>query len=260
MENNIYYQGFSLPHETYYGDTTKRNHPNPYIQIGLWDKRGGVLGEFKLVWTDNGIQLQAYQDSWKIFCYMESLFNLMEVLGEKEETVDIHDFTDMLKMLGFTDTTEYNASIEKDAFEDEPVLGFKEDYYFLSNFYHVQVTYCGITYQNSEAAFQAQKCITNEECRRFARLSASDAKSLGRRVQLSPNWEDMKLKYMYDVCRAKFEQNPHIRQKLLDTNSRHLEECNNWGDCYWGTVNGKGENYLGKLLMKVRDELRNETK
>lgn len=253
MNNDRYYKAFSLPHDTFYGETTKKSHPNPYIQIGLNDIRGGVLGEFKLVWTDNGIQLQAYQDSWKIFCYMESLFNLMEILGEKEETIDIHDFADMMKMLGFMDVTERTVPEEP-----EPVRRFREEYYFLSNFFECQVTYCGITYRNSEAAFQAQKCISNQECERFTDLSASEAKKLGRKVQITPNWEDMKLKYMYDICRAKFEQNPDIRQKLLATGDRHLEECNKWGDHYWGTVNGKGENHLGKILMKVREELRNE--
>lgn len=260
MENNRYYKGFSLPHEAFYGDRVKEYMPNPYIQIGLHDISGGVLGEFKLVWTDNGIQLQAYQDSWKIFCYMESLFNLMEVLGEKEETVDIHDFTDMLKMLGFTDTTEYTDSVQDEESDDVPVMEFRGDYYFLSNFYEIPITYCGITYQNSEAAFQAQKCITNHESERFAGLSASEAKKIGRRVKLTPNWEDMKLKYMYDICKAKFEQNPDIRQKLLDTGNRMLYEGNAWGDCYWGIFNGKGENHLGKILMRVREEFRSETK
>ena len=37
-----------------------------------------------------------------------------------------------------------------------------------------------------------------------------------------------------------------------------LEEGNNWGDKYWGTVEGEGKNMLGKLLMKVRAILSNE--
>lgn len=30
-------------------------------------------------------------------------------------------------------------------------------------------------------------------------------------------------------------------------------EENNWGDKFWGTVNGVGENHLGKILMRIRD-------
>ena len=36
-----------------------------------------------------------------------------------------------------------------------------------------------------------------------------------------------------------------------------LEEGNRWHDTFWGIDQntGKGENHLGKILMKVRDEI-----
>jgi predicted NAD-dependent protein-ADP-ribosyltransferase YbiA (DUF1768 family) len=34
-----------------------------------------------------------------------------------------------------------------------------------------------------------------------------------------------------------------------------LIEGNTWGDKFWGQVKGEGANYLGRLLMKVREEL-----
>ena len=45
---------------------------------------------------------------------------------------------------------------------------------------------------------------------------------------------------------------------LLETNTKELIEGNNHGDTYWGIVNGKGENMLGKLLMEVRSELQHD--
>jgi len=36
-----------------------------------------------------------------------------------------------------------------------------------------------------------------------------------------------------------------------------LEETNTWGDKYWGVCNGEGENQLGKLLMKIRENIMN---
>lgn len=36
----------------------------------------------------------------------------------------------------------------------------------------------------------------------------------------------------------------------------HLEEGNTHGDKVWGTVNGVGENRLGKILMRLREEFR----
>lgn len=39
------------------------------------------------------------------------------------------------------------------------ISSFRGTHFFLSNFYEAPVTYNGLTYQNNEAAFQAQKCI-----------------------------------------------------------------------------------------------------
>jgi hypothetical protein len=58
------------------------------------------------------------------------------------------------------------------------------------------------------------------------------------------------------VLRAKFAPGTELAGKLLDTGGAHLEEGNTWGDTFWGTVNGAGDNYLGLCLMKVREELR----
>ena len=60
-------------------------------------------------------------------------------------------------------------------------------YDFLGNFYECQVTYQGITYQNSEAAFQAQKTTDLQERLKFANLPPQEAKSLGRLVSLHNN-------------------------------------------------------------------------
>lgn len=131
---------------------------------------------------------------------------------------------------------------------------FRGEYYFLSNFYESPVKYQGITYRNNEAAFQAQKTFSDREC--FANLDPSSAKRKGRCVQLRSDWEKVKLDEMYNIVKAKFEQNTDLKNKLLATGDSHLEEGNTWGDKIWGTVGGKGQNNLGKILMRVRSELR----
>lgn len=132
---------------------------------------------------------------------------------------------------------------------------FRGAYRFLSNFYDAPVTYLGVTYANNEAAFQAQKCTDNTVKAMFARLNPSEAKRLGRNVQLRPDWETVKYDIMYEVCKAKFEQNDDLREMLLNTGDAYLEEGNTWNDRCWGTCRGVGENHLGKILMKIRDEL-----
>lgn len=133
---------------------------------------------------------------------------------------------------------------------------FKGKYFFLSNFYTANVTFEGLTYLNNEAAFQAQKCIKSEMKERFCSMDPSRAKHRGRSVQLRPDWEKVKESYMYQIVKAKFTQNDDLRNKLIETGDMYLEEGNDWGDKTWGTVKGVGRNLLGKILMKVRDELK----
>jgi len=137
---------------------------------------------------------------------------------------------------------------------------FRGKYFFLSNFYEVPVTYRGITYRNNEAAFQAQKVSSEDERKTFANLNPSDAKKKGRHVTLRKDidWESVKTVWMYEICKAKFSQNEELRDRLLATGDEYLEEGNTWGDRIWGTVNGIGENRLGKILMRVREELKGE--
>lgn len=131
---------------------------------------------------------------------------------------------------------------------------FRGKYYFLSNFYPAPVTYEGLTYSTNEAAFQSAKTFLDRK--RFTNLDPLSAKRLGRKVQLRPDWEEVKYNIMYEIVKAKFIQNPDLKEKLLQTGNQHLEERNTWGDKIWGTVNGTGENALGKILMKVREELK----
>lgn len=133
---------------------------------------------------------------------------------------------------------------------------FKGEHFFLSNFYEHPVSVFGLTFRNNEAAFQSQKCP--ERAREFCNLTASQAKSLGRRVKLRPDWEEVKNKIMYKVCEVKFSD-PVLREKLLNTTPFNLIEGNTWGDMYWGQVfisdEWVGRNKLGKILMSIRETL-----
>lgn len=133
---------------------------------------------------------------------------------------------------------------------------FRGKYFFLSNFYDFPVTYKGVTYLNNEAAFQAQKILDNEKREKFSHLCPSQAKLIGRRVLLRDDWEDVKDDEMYNIVLSKFSQDTKLKRLLLETEDEYLEEGNTWGDRYWGTCNGVGKNKLGKILMRVREELR----
>lgn len=136
------------------------------------------------------------------------------------------------------------------------ITAFRGRNFYLSNFFNVPVRYDGITYQNNEAAFQAQKCIEYKDRMAFIGLPPNRAKAMGRRVKLRKDWEDVKNRIMYEICLAKFVQNKELREALLSTKDEELVEGNTWNDTYWGVCNGKGLNMLGKILMRVRSELR----
>lgn len=143
---------------------------------------------------------------------------------------------------------------------------FSGKYFFLSNFYNAYLMYEGDTYCSTEAAFQAAKTLDKKKRAEIARLSPSDAKKAGRKVELRADWEDVKDDVMYEVCRAKFTMNDslHLRERLLATGDEELVEGNTWHDNYWGDCQCerckdiKGRNQLGKILMRIREELKDE--
>lgn len=132
---------------------------------------------------------------------------------------------------------------------------FRGKYYFLSNFYEAPVLYDGILYKNNEAAFQAAKVMDKKLKLVFANLPPNEAKKFGRKVTLRPDWEKIKYQVMEDIVRAKFTQNQNLAELLKNTGSCELIEGNTWGDKIWGMVNGEGQNELGKILMKIREEI-----
>ena len=127
-------------------------------------------------------------------------------------------------------------------------------YYFLSNFSTSPFEFMGIEYQTVEHFYQAAKTITPEAAESIISAStAKEAKKLGKHVMIRTDWDDIKLGVMELALRLKF-QDDYLRKKLLDTGEEHLEEGNYWEDRFWGTVDNIGENHLGKLLMKLREE------
>lgn len=136
------------------------------------------------------------------------------------------------------------------------IKGFQGEYRVLSNFYPCTVRFEELTFRSSEAAYQANKSSSKRVRQALTNMNAREARTYGRRIAVRPDWEEDKLNVMYRILRVKFTQNPDLRQKLLDTGNVHLEETNWWKDRFWGVYNGVGENHLGRLLMLVRDEIR----
>lgn len=128
---------------------------------------------------------------------------------------------------------------------------FQGEYRWLSNFWPCII----YAYPSVEHAYQAMKTLDQKQ-REQIRLAptAAAAKKLGRSVTVRTDWNDIKLRVMEVCLRCKFKHQD-LRAKLIATKGLELIEGNWWNDTYWGVCKGKGENHLGKLLMKIRSEL-----
>lgn len=136
------------------------------------------------------------------------------------------------------------------------ILGFFGPYRFLSNFHKVPVVLDGETYPTTEHAYQAAKTF-DLDARKVIRVlpEPRDARRAGQNLVMRPNWNEVKLLVMDDVNRQKFSIEP-CKTWLLETEDWYLEETNTWNDTFWGVCNHVGANNLGKILMKIREDLR----
>lgn len=131
-------------------------------------------------------------------------------------------------------------------------------YGFLSNFYLSTIYIDKKPYSSVEHAYQAHKTL-DEGIRELIRKAPTpqEAKKLGRCVQLRPDWDQVKLSLMRSFLEKKFD-NPFLRQMLIDTGDADLIHNNSWNDLFWGVSRGRGQNWLGRILMELREELRKE--
>jgi ribA/ribD-fused uncharacterized protein len=150
---------------------------------------------------------------------------------------------------------------------------FEGRYRFLSNFYPAKIEHQGIEYPSVEHYYVAMKVNDQQFINGkyytpgdFREMIASisdpgQVKRIGRMVKLRKDWEIQRLKVMNWGVYQKFKNHEDLRQMLLDTGDQELVEGNWWHDNFFGSCictkcGNKGENHLGKILMKVRSELR----
>lgn len=131
-------------------------------------------------------------------------------------------------------------------------------YSFLNNFYPSTIFIDGKSYQTVEHAYQAHKAPTLSE-HEIIRCAADsmEAKRLGRAMILPPDWDDKRVEMMKTFVRKKFE-NPLLRELLKGTGDATLIHDNRFNDRFWGVCRGSGENWLGRILEGLRQEIFDE--
>jgi len=144
---------------------------------------------------------------------------------------------------------------------DGKVVGFYErEFYVFSNFSSFQVDWEGRRWSTSEHAYQAARFFDSapELVERIANArSAHEAFEIaqGNKEFQRENWVEIKTQIMLEICRNKLQQNPYVYHKLMLTNDELLVE-DSPVDSFWGWgADRQGRNELGKVWMKLREEL-----
>jgi ribA/ribD-fused uncharacterized protein len=140
------------------------------------------------------------------------------------------------------------------AMTEDKITRFDGEYRFLSNFYPSPIVILGFDYPTVEHAYQSWKAKNLADWK-YVALSETPAvaKRRGREIDCREDWDRIKLEVMEYCLQKKFED-PAMLEMLVSTFPMDLVEGNWWGDTFWGVCNGKGENHLGKLLMRIRLE------
>jgi ribA/ribD-fused uncharacterized protein len=140
-------------------------------------------------------------------------------------------------------------------------FGKDTEYRWLSNFtdFETPMMYQGLSFRSVEHFYVAMKTMDIDLRKEVSMLpTAGKVKRFGKGLVLRSDWDIVKDMVMKLATKHKYsEANPILREKLIATGDKYLQEGNHWGDEYWGVnlKTGEGLNKLGEILMEVRDEL-----
>ena len=147
---------------------------------------------------------------------------------------------------------------------DLRITYFRGRFAFLSNFFPCLVSYGGVVFKSVEHAYQYSKAVSpasNEALAVMTAPTAKQAKALGRWLVMRPDWELIRISVMEELLRSKFT-NPELRKLLAATGSTPIISGGQHHETFWGVClcphcsDQLQHNHLGKLLMKIRGELK----
>ena len=160
---------------------------------------------------------------------------------------------------------KYRDNFLAENINSQQFIGFyTREYFCLDNFQAFQIEFDGVLYQTVEHAYQALKFIdTNKDVynKIVNATSAYNAMTIAHdyKEYQNPDWDNIKLEIMEKLLWTKVDQHPYVKQKLLSSKNYMLCEDSPY-DYFWGIgENRTGENNLGKLWMKIREKIANES-
>ena len=136
---------------------------------------------------------------------------------------------------------------------------FDRDYAFLNNYWSCPVSYDQMSFLNVGQAFTASRTNDRKERVRIAQIgTAREVMVYANLLKIRSLQEDLII--MEELLQQKF-QYPILREGLSKTGTEELIDGRDWisnpYDLVWSydLKRCKGDNHLGKLLMKIRSEL-----
>ncbi len=144
---------------------------------------------------------------------------------------------------------------------NEAIGFFPREFYILDNYSACRIEYRGFVYGTLEEAYQASSFMgAAEDVVRQIQQAKSpyEAKqiSLAHKARKRPGWNTEKVAVMEELLRLKAAQHPYVREMLLKTGDNIIAE-DSPKDAFWGWgPDRNGQNMMGKLWMKIREELK----
>ena len=145
---------------------------------------------------------------------------------------------------------------------DEVIGFYPREFYPFDNFSSFKVEWNGYLFSSVEEAYQAASFMGSDE-ELVEKIKKSHSADEAQRIAYAnrdkrrEDWDDVKVSIMEELLRLKIEQNPYVKKKLLQTGDYMIVEDSPKDD-FWGWgPNRDGQNNLGKLWMKLREELKN---
>ena len=144
----------------------------------------------------------------------------------------------------------------------------------LSNFEKCYIKYKGHLFATTEQAFMWEKAVFFNDHESASKIlkeeNPAKAKKLGREVKNfdDSKWSKVCYEIMYLINYEKYFQNTRLKNILLNTGDKILVEANGAPDNRWSCglyadndkilneSNWTGTNYLGQILMQIRQELK----
>jgi predicted NAD-dependent protein-ADP-ribosyltransferase YbiA (DUF1768 family) len=122
----------------------------------------------------------------------------------------------------------------------ETTKGFKEEYFFLSNMFPVEIIYQDQTFNSSEQLYQYLKAlsVSNELANEVLSSTVpKDSKRIMKGIKVD---DEIRARAMTIAIGEKFKIE-FLRELLLLTNPVNIVEYNRWGDEFWGRLYLKAE-------------------